>query len=206
MRYVKSKGLLVILSGPSASGKGTLINEFLKQKDDISLSISATTRMPRDGETDGIHYFFWSREKFESEIANDGLLEYDFHFDNYYGTPKEFVLDKLKTGNDVILEIEIKGARQVKKRFKDAVTVFVIPPTPEELKNRMKKRGSESEKQIEDRLKRATEEISSIDEYDYFIINDNLKDAVKRLESIITSEKNRVVRHIGEIKEIWREI
>ena len=174
---------LIVISGPSGVGKGTIVNELLK-KGDYALSISCTTRAPRVGEKEGFSYFFISRDKFLSMIENGGFLEYDNHFENYYGTPKEFVENQLQTKN-VILEIEVNGAFKVKKSYPEAILIMIQPPSFDELKSRLTGRGTESPEKIEERLARLEYELSQGDKYDYNVINDDLERAVKEIEDII---------------------
>ena len=181
------RNILLVISGPSGVGKGT-ITEVLKKSDDMSLSISYTTRKPREGEVDGIHYFFVSKDEFLNGIDNDEFLEYSNHFDNYYGTPKKFVLDKLKTSN-VLLEIDVNGALMVKKSYPDAVLIMIAPPSKDELKARLIKRGTESIDKIEERISRMEFELEKSSLYDYTVINDDLEEAIKEVKQIILSEK-----------------
>ena len=174
---------LIVISGPSGVGKGTIVNELLK-KGDYALSISCTTRAPRVGEKEGVSYFFISRDKFFSMIEENGFLEYDNHFENYYGTPKEFVEKQLQTKN-VILEIEVNGAFRVKKSYPDAILIMIAPPSTDELKARLIGRGTESAEDIAERLARLDYELSQSDKYDYTVINDNLSGAVEEIENII---------------------
>lgn len=181
------RNILLVISGPSGVGKGT-ITEVLKKSDDMSLSISYTTRKPREGEVDGIHYFFVSKDEFLNGIENNEFLEYSNHFDNYYGTPKKFVLDKLKTSN-VLLEIDVNGALMVKKSYPDAVLIMIAPPSKDELKARLIKRGTESIDKIEERISRMEFELEKSSLYDYTVINDDLEEAIKEVKQIILSEK-----------------
>ena len=174
---------LIVISGPSGVGKGTIVNELLK-KGDYALSISCTTRAPRVGEKEGISYFFISKEKFLSMIEDGGFLEYDNHFENYYGTPKEFVEKRLQTKN-VILEIEVNGAFKVKKSYPEAILIMIAPPSVEELKSRLVGRGTESASDIEERLARLEYELAQSDKYDYTVINDDLQRAIGEIEKII---------------------
>lgn len=174
---------LIVISGPSGVGKGTIVNELLK-KGDYALSISCTTRPPRTGEKEGVSYFFISKEKFLSLIAEDGFLEYDNHFENYYGTPKDFVEKQLQTKN-VILEIEVNGALKAKKSYPQAILIMILPPSVQELKSRLVGRGTESPDKIETRLGRMQYELSLRDKYDYIVINDDLERAVAEIEEII---------------------
>lgn len=181
------RNLLIILSGPSGVGKGTIVGELLK-RGNYALSISCTTRPRRIVEVEGKHYFFITKEKFKNMIDEGGLLEYSEHFDNFYGTPKAFVDEKLKT-QDVILEIECNGAFQVKKSHPDAVLIMVAPPSKEETRKRLRLRGTEDEEEIERRLQRMDYELSCAGQYDYKVVNDDLKTAVLEIENIIKREK-----------------
>lgn len=181
------RNLLIVLSGPSGVGKGTIVNE-LKKIYDFATSVSCTTRAPREGEIDGKHYFFLSKENFNSMIERGELLEYDNHFGNLYGTPKAFVEEKLKTQN-VLLEIEVNGALNAKKVYPAAVLIMIVPPSVEELKARLMGRGTEDEEKIAERLKRLDYELSKKDEYDYVVVNDNLQKAVTEIENIIKAER-----------------
>ena len=174
---------LIVISGPSGVGKGTIVNELLK-KGDYALSVSCTTRAPRVGEREGISYFFISKQKFLSMIDGDGFLEYDNHFENYYGTPKEFVEKQLQTKN-VILEIEVNGAFKVKKAYPEAILIMIAPPSVQELKSRLVGRGTESAEDIEERLARLDYELAQSDKYDYTVINDDLERAIGEIEKII---------------------
>ena len=202
---MNKKGLLIVLSGPSGSGKGPICKSFLEKNEKVGLSISATTRAPRDGEVDGTHYFFIDKPKFEEMIQKKELLEYVHVFDNYYGTPKKYVDDKIESGDDVILEIEIEGAKNIKTSYPDAVLIFVLPPTIEELRRRICSRGTETMEQIEKRLDRSIREISEIEQYSYFIVNDDLEYSVKELEAIVLAEKNRVSRYTKQIRELYQD-
>ena len=202
---MKKKGLLVVVSGPSGAGKGTICKNFMELNKEMLLSISSTTRNPRENEIDGVNYNFITKQDFEDLIGTDSLLEYVHVFGNYYGTPKKWVLECIEKGKDVLLEIEIVGAMKVKQKYPDAILVFVLPPSLKELKNRIVTRGTETIEQIENRMARAMQEIKTIEKYDYFIFNDNLTRAVDDLEAIISAEKNKVNRYSQEIVKIYEE-
>lgn len=197
-----SKGFLLVLSGPSGSGKGTVSQELLKNNKDIVFSTSVTTRTPRPGEVDGENYFFVDIDKFEDMAKNNELLEYAFVHTNYYGTPKEFVFNEIDKGEIVLVEIDVQGALQIKKNYKDAIFIFLIPPTIDELKERLTNRGTETEGEIKVRFENAFKELDFVGEYDYFIINDKVEQAVSNIETIIAAEKLRVKRHNDIKKEI----
>ncbi len=200
------KGILVVVSGFSGSGKGTIMKELLRRYDNYALSISATTRSPREGEEDGREYFFKTREEFEKMIAEDALIEHASYVGNYYGTPRAYVEQQLALGKDVILEIEIQGALQIKKRFPDTLLLFVSPPDARTLKERLVGRGTESMEVIESRLARAVEEAEGIESYDYFIINDDLEICVEQVHQMIKGEHSRVSRSLELIHEIRTEL
>lgn len=198
------KGLLIVLSGPSGAGKGTVCKALLSKEQNLKLSISTTTRKPRTGEVDGENYFFTTVENFQSMIENNMLLEWAKVYDNYYGTPKDFVFKNVEEGNDVILEIDIQGALKVKDKFPEGVFIFILPPSMEELRNRIKKRGTESEEEILKRFKSAYEELNFVSRYNYVVINDDVNSAVEKIRAIIMAEKCRVDRNKNlylEIKE-----
>ena len=202
---VKRKGLLLVVSGPSGAGKGTICKALLNKNDQIKLSVSATTRKPRNGEVDGVNYFFIEKDKFTTMIENGEFLEYAQIYDNFYGTPKAAIMECLEKGQDVILEIEMQGARQIKDVCPDGVFIFVLPPSLEELKNRIVGRGTETAEEIEKRFSCAFDEINRIVDYDYFIVNDNVEKSVKQVESIILSEKNKVIRYKDSIITKFKE-
>ena len=187
-----SKGVLAVVSGFSGAGKGTVMKALLKEYDDYALSISVTTRSPRPGEEDGREYFFRTREEVEKMIAEEQLLEYAEYVGNYYGTPRFYVEDMLARGKNVILEIELQGAMQIKQKNPEAVLVFITPPSFEELKNRLIGRGTETEEVINSRLARAAEEAEEMDKYDYIVVNDQVEDCVHCLHQIILSERCKV--------------
>ena len=202
---MNKKGLLIVVSGPSGAGIGTICKDFLDINTDVLMSVSSTTRLPRQNEVDGVNYNFIKRNEFEDLIAQDQLLEFVHVFDNYYGTPKKWVFDQMEKGRDVLLEIEIIGAMKVKEKYKDAILVFVLPPSIKELKNRIMARGTETDQQIDIRMSRAMQEIKTIEKYDYFILNDNVAKAVKDMEAIISAEKNAVSRYSKEIVRSYEE-
>ncbi|HZJ76649.1 MAG TPA: guanylate kinase [Oscillospiraceae bacterium] len=194
-----SKGLLIVVSGPSGAGKGTVCRELLKNNPQIKISTSATTRKPRAGEKDGVNYYFITEDKFQRMMYEHEFLEYAVVYDNYYGTPKQYVMDNLHNGNDILLELDIVGALQIKKKFEDAVFIFILPPSLKELKNRIVNRGTESLPDIEKRYDAAISEIKQVMKYDYAIINDSISGAVYDIEAIVRAEKCRVVRNYEEI-------
>ena len=182
------KGILVVVSGFSGAGKGTLMKELLHRYDNYALSVSATTRNPREGEEHGREYFFLTDGEFEKLIEEDQLIEYARYVNHYYGTPKEYVLEQMEAGKDVILEIEIQGALKVKEKFPDTLLLFVTPPSAEELRRRLINRGTETMEVIEARLKRAGEEAESMDGYDYLLVNDKLEDFVEDMHRLIQAQ------------------
>ena len=185
-----NKGILIIISGFSGAGKGTLVKKLLQTYDNYALSISMTTRQPREGERDGVEYFFRDKEQFEQTIAENGLIEYACYCGNYYGTPRAYVEEQLAAGKDVILEIEIQGALKVKKQFPDTRLLFVTAPSAMELRDRLVGRGTESSEVIAQRLSRAVEESEGIESYDYLVVNDDITECTNRLHTIITNERN----------------
>ena len=188
----KQKGNLIILSGPSGVGKGTILKELLKDYVDICYSISTTTRQAREGEEDGVDYFFITEDKFKSLVQEDEFIEWAKVHNNYYGTPKKYVEKKLKQGQDVILEIDTQGAKQLKKDYDKGVFIFLAPPSLVELKNRLYKRGTESQAVIKTRLDNAKKELADIEQYDYLIVNDKIEQAVEELKSVIIAERCRI--------------
>lgn len=189
-----------MLSGPSGSGKGTVSEALMRQNDEVVFSTSVTTRTPRPGEVNGENYFFATIEEFERMVAEDELLEHAFVHTNYYGTPKQFVFDEIEKGEIVLLEIDVQGALQVKEKYKEAVFIFLIPPTMDELKNRLILRDTETEEEINTRFENAFKELDFVGEYDYFVVNKTVEQAVVDIENIIAAEKLRVKRH-KDIKE-----
>lgn len=197
-------GLLVVLSGPSGVGKGTICKELLK-KFEIELSTSVTTRLPRENEIHGEHYFFISKEEYLQMKNNDDFLETFEIFGNCYGTPKNVVLEKLQNGKDVLLEIDVQGGLEVKKNYQDAILIFVLPPSMEELKSRLSGRNTETAEQIEIRTNKAKAEISEYDKYDYVIENNDLDKAVDDVINIINCEKMKSKRNIKKVDKILGE-
>lgn len=198
-------GLLVVISGPSGAGKGTICKQLKKEMKDLKVSVSATTRKPRDGEVEGESYFFISEEEFIKKINNDEFLEYASVYGNYYGTPKKEVFKQLEDGNDIILEIDIQGALQVKKNYPLGVFIFILPPSLKELQNRIEGRGTDTKEVIINRMRSAYDELNYAFEYDYIVLNDEVETAVKRVHCIINAEKNRAVRKkaiINKIREV----
>jgi guanylate kinase len=202
---MKKKGVLLVVSGPSGAGKGTLCKALRQRHPEIVISISATTRSPRHLEEEGVNYFFITKEAFEDRIEQDQFLEHACVYDNYYGTPKKFVIDHLMEGTDVLLEIDIQGALQVRKKYPEGVFIFVLPPSMKELKSRIVGRGSETKESLEKRFSSAYEEIDYVKKYDYYIINDTVEEAVQKFESIISAEKSRVFREIEELITEFKE-
>ena len=200
-----SKGVLAVVSGFSGAGKGTVMKRLLEKYDDCALSISVTTRKPREGEVDGRDYFFRTKEEVEAMIEAAELLEYAQYVENYYGTPRSYVEEMLSKGKNVILEIEIQGAMKIKEKIPDTVLIFVTPPTIQELKNRLVGRGTETQDVIESRLKRACEEAEGIESYDYLLVNDVVEDCVDELHEIILSERRRASRNEEFIRTIQKE-
>lgn len=204
---LEKKGILIVVSGFSGAGKGTLMKELLKKyPDDYALSISATSRKPREGEQEGVEYFFKTREEFEKMIEGEELVEYAQYVGNYYGTPKAYVEEQLEAGKDVILEIEIQGASKIKEKFPQTVLMFVTPPSAEELKNRLVGRGTEDMDTIERRLSRAVEEAEGIETYDYLVVNDILELCVEEMHQIISNEHTRISRNLPAIEQMREEL
>ncbi len=194
---MSGKGQLIVISGPSGAGKGTVCKALL-EKNDFWISVSATTRSPRNGEIEGVNYYFITKEKFLEEIEAEDFLEYAEVYGNYYGTPKSEVLKVLDTGRDVILEIDIQGALKVKRAYPDGLFIFILPPSMEELKNRITNRGSETPESLITRFSSAHEEISFVSKYDYAVVNDTVDNACEKIQSIITAERCRVDRINGD--------
>jgi len=200
------QGILVVVSGFSGAGKGTLIKAMLEKHHNYALSVSATTRKPREGEQDGREYFFVSSKKFEQMIEEGQLIEYARYVNNYYGTPKQYVFQQMADGRDVILEIEIQGALKIKERFPEALLVFVMPPSADELKHRLVGRGTESMEVISSRLHRAAEEAAGITSYDYILINDKVEQCVEEMHQLIQTQHKRVSSNLDFIEQMKSEL
>lgn len=202
---MKEKGILFILSGPSGVGKGTVRKQLFRKDPNLKYSISMTTREPRVGEKDGIDYFYRSKEHFKELIEKNAFIEHAQYVNNHYGTPKEYVENMLSLGHDVFLEIEVQGALQVKENYEKGIFIFLLPPSLEDLKTRILKRGTESEELVLNRLKEARNEIEMMEEYDYVVVNDNVHHAVRKIESIIQSEhckRERVAKQYKQLLEV----
>ena len=203
---MSERGILIVVSGFSGAGKGTIMKEIMRRYDNYALSISATTRKPRPGEEDGREYFFKTVEEFEKMIAKDELIEYARYVDNYYGTPRAYVEEQLEAGKDVILEIEIQGALKVKEKFPQTLLLFVTPPTAGELRERLRGRGTETEDVIDFRMNRAKEEALGMDRYDYLLINDMVDECVEEMHQIIRGEHRRSYRNMAFIERMKEEL
>ena len=196
------RGMLIVLSGPSGSGKGTIIKKLLQARDDTVLSVSVTTRQPRPGEQEGVHYFFRDRATFESMIAEDALLEWAEYNGNYYGTPEDSIRQWLAQGKNVLLEIEVQGAEQVMNHRSDLVSIFITIPSMEELERRLRERGTETEEKIRGRMAVAARELSRAFRYDYVVLNDEVDLAVRRINTIIDAEEMRYSRMENYVLEV----
>ena len=203
---MNKEGILIVVSGFSGAGKGTIMKALLERYDNYALSISATTRNPRPGEEEGKAYFFKTTEEFEKMIAKDDLIEYAMYVGNYYGTPKAYVEEQLCAGKDVILEIEIQGALKVKEKFPNTLLLFITPPSAEELRKRLEGRGTETQEVIDGRMKRAIEEAEYMDQYDYLIVNDELDVCVEEMHHLIQGEHERCFRNQTFIEHMKREL
>jgi len=201
-----TQGLLLVLSGPSGVGKGTLCNRLRSLSPELVYSVSATTRKPREGEVDGVNYFFKTHEEFRAMIEAGELLEWAEYVGNYYGTPKSFVQQTIDQGKDIILEIDVQGAMQVKERFPEAIFIFVLPPSLEELQKRIVGRGTETESSIRSRMAAAAEELKLMEHYDYAVVNDVLETACNRVQSIIAAEHCRRERLFPAIQSWLKEV
>ena len=203
---MNKKGILIILSGFSGVGKGTVVRRLLSDYDNYALSISATTRKPREGEEDGVSYFFKSKEEFEQMIKEDSFIEHARYVENYYGTPKAYVQEQLDAGKDVILEIEIQGALKVKEKYPDALMLFLVPPDAQTLKERLVGRGTETADVIHDRLERAAQEAQEMGSYEYNIVNDDLDTCVKQVHELIQSAHCNKSHNTAFIKELQQDM
>lgn len=203
---MSNQGILVVVSGFSGAGKGTLMKALLEKYDNYALSISATTRQPREGEENGREYFFVSRETFEHMIEENQLIEYAQYVNNYYGTPSQYVSQQMAEGKDVILEIEIQGALKIKERFPEALLLFVLPPSAQELKRRLVGRGTESPEVIEARLHRAAEEAEGMTSYDYILVNDTIEKCVEDMHQLIQTQHSRVNNNLDFIRQMKEEL
>lgn len=203
---MEKKGILIVISGFSGAGKGTLVKALIKKYHNYALSVSMTTRKPREGERDGVEYFFTDTERFEETILQGGLIEYAQYCGNYYGTPKDYVERQLQAGNNVILEIEIQGALKIKEKFPESLLIFVTPPGAEELKRRLVSRGTESEEVIAKRLARASEESEGIEAYDYIVVNDDLGTCVEEVHQLVEASRRAPVRREAFIEEIRNQL
>lgn len=192
-----NQGLLIVISGPSGTGKGTIVHELLQRDPNIRLSVSATTRSPRTGEENGVSYFFVTKEEFCHLVENDGMLEHAEYCDNYYGTPRGPVEEALRNGQDVILEIEVQGALQIKKKCPECITLFVLPPSVEVLEKRLRKRGTEDEETIRKRMSQLERELALVKEYDYAVVNGALETAVDDVCAILRAEHCRTARGVS---------
>lgn len=202
----REKGILVVLSGPSGVGKGTVCKALRECTPELIYSVSATTREPREGEVEGVNYFFKTREQFQQLIRDDQVLEWAEYVGNYYGTPRKFVEDTLNAGKDIILEIEVQGALKVKQKFPEGVFIFLLPPSMDELENRIVGRGTESEESIRSRMSVAMDEIRLMEHYDYAIVNDRVEHACARINAIIEAEHCRKDRVVNKIKQWMAEV
>lgn len=200
-----TEGLLIVISGPSGAGKGTIYNSLLERISGIAPSISVTTRKPRKGELDGVHYFFKSKEEFEKMIDNNEFLEYADVFGNKYGTPRKFVTERLECGISLMLEIDVQGARQIKQKFPSCVSIFIMPPSFEELECRLRGRATDSEDSIVRRLSEAKTELSAYEMFDYIVFNDDLNEAIDRTASIIKAEWSKIKRNENKIKNLLNQ-
>ena len=203
---MKKQGTLVFVSGFAGTGKGTVIKELLKRYDSYALSISATTRNPRPGEVDGREYFFKTTEEFEQMIKDNEFVEHACYVGNYYGTPKKYVQEQLAEGKDVILEIEIQGALNIKSQFPNALLLFIAPPSADVLKERLVGRGTETQEVIEQRLARAVEESMGIENYDYLVVNDDLDECVENVHQMIQSAGWKMTRRLNDVEELRKQI
>ncbi len=199
------KGLLIVVSGPSGAGKGTICKKLIKLDSNLKMSISATTRKPRKGEIEGINYFFIEEKQFENMILNKEFIEHALVYGNYYGTPKSNVMNEINAGKDIILEIDIQGALEVKEKYPEATFIFILPPSIKELERRIVGRGTDSKETILKRMKCVYEELNFAFKYDYVVVNDIVDNAAEKIKCIITAEKNKVNRKHRLIQKIREE-
>lgn len=199
MVKTKKQGLLIVISGPSGCGKNSVIQQLLSIQPNCWVSISCTSRKPRGAEENGVQYYFLSKKEFEEEISKDAFLEYAMYAGNYYGTPKKYIQQHLDNGEDVILEIEIQGALKIKEEIKEAVFIFIMPPSMQELKRRLEARKTEDQEKIDMRFKRAYEEINEVSKYNYVVVNDEIDLAANKIQAILNAERCRVDR----IEEVY---
>jgi guanylate kinase len=203
---MKNRGSLVVISGFAGAGKGSILNEMMKRHEGYAYSVSATTRPPRPGETDGVNYFFISREKFREMIDRGELLEYASYVDNYYGTPRSYVERMLDEGRDVLLEIDIQGAMNIRRSMPEALLVFVLPPSAKVLEKRLTGRGTETPELVKKRLARAAEEAAGVGDYDYIIVNDTIEESAESLHQLIQAQRLKTSRNAPFIKQIRKEL
>lgn len=199
---MKTKGMLLVVSGPSGAGKGTICDVLRCHFPHMDYSVSMTTRAPREGEKDGVNYFFTDNDSFEKLLEKDAFLEYAKVYDHYYGTPKDYVFNRMDEGHHVMLEIDIQGAMQIKKAYPDAVCIYVVPPSLEILSRRLRNRRTDSDEVIQKRLDKARTELDWIDKYDYLIVNDDLESAISKAKAVITAEACRSRRNSGIIENL----
>ena len=199
-------GMLIVFSGPSGSGKDTVLNKLISERDDTRLSISMTTRNLREGEIDGVHYYFVDRDFFENKIEADGMLEYAEYAGNLYGTPKDPVYEMIKAGKVVILEIEVQGAEKIMKKYPEVVSVFLMPPSLRVLEERLRGRNTDDEETINHRLVIAREEIRKSSDYDYIVVNDDIENAVRKFSGIIDAERLKTIRNKKIISEVINNV
>ncbi len=200
-----NKGLLIVISAPSGGGKGSILKEMFSKDANLVLSVSATTRSPRPGEEHGRHYYFISRDEFQKQIGNGEMLEYTEYCGNFYGTPRAPVEAWLEEGKDVVLEIEVDGGAQIKKKMPDCVSVFILPPSMQVLEKRLRGRGTEEEAMVQERLKTACQELSHVKDYDYVVFNDRLEDAVADVQAILQAEKLKYYRNTNSIERVLKD-
>ncbi len=199
------QGVLIVISGPSGTGKGTVCKELLQQQPQLKYSVSATTRAPRTGETNGVEYFFVDKQEFQTLLAADGMLEHAEVYGNYYGTPRQAVEDSLRNGNDILLEIDIQGALQVKEKFPAALLIFIAPPSLAELSRRINKRGTDSPEVVEERMACAREELAFIPRYDYVIVNETVEETVNAIKTVIQAERYNIKRNNHLLNNLLNE-